>query len=77
MICENVDMDDASKMEIIQKEKYEDPSEEMYWKAMVLKNSQSKESVQGYDWIFEFERLIRGSNQLFNPVLIELMTNVS
>ncbi|VDK87617.1 unnamed protein product [Litomosoides sigmodontis] len=46
MICENVDMDEESKMEIIQREKYEDPSEEMYWKAMVLKNSQSKESVQ-------------------------------
>lgn len=47
MISENTSMDDMSKIEVIQKEKYEDPSEEMYWKAVILKNSQSKESLQG------------------------------
>ncbi|KAM3722269.1 SKI3 subunit of superkiller complex protein [Dirofilaria immitis] len=46
MICENADMDDISKMEIMQREKYDDPAEEMYWKIMVLKNSQSKLSLQ-------------------------------
>lgn len=49
MICENANMDDVSKIKIMQKEKYEDPAEEMYWKAMILKNSQSKESLQGDD----------------------------
>ncbi|VDK72749.1 unnamed protein product [Onchocerca ochengi] len=46
MVCDNIDMDDTSKMDTIQNEKYEDPAEEMYWKVMVLKNSQSKESLQ-------------------------------
>ncbi|VBB29025.1 unnamed protein product [Acanthocheilonema viteae] len=46
MISENTDMDDVSKIEIMQREKYEDPSEKMYWKAMILKNSQSKASLQ-------------------------------
>lgn len=46
MVCENPDMDDVSKIEIIQREKYDDPSEELYWKVVILKNSQSKESLQ-------------------------------
>lgn len=54
MICEILSMDDASKIKVIQKEKYHDPAEEMYWKAVVLKNSQSEESLKGNDF-FEFE----------------------
>uniref|UniRef100_A0A915PNM4 Tetratricopeptide repeat protein n=1 Tax=Setaria digitata TaxID=48799 RepID=A0A915PNM4_9BILA len=46
MVCENSDMDDASKMKTVQEEKYEEPAEEMYWKAMVLKNSNSEESLR-------------------------------
>ncbi|VDN07714.1 unnamed protein product [Thelazia callipaeda] len=42
----NVEMDDESKANIFHKEVYDSNEEELYWRAFLLKNSKSKDSLQ-------------------------------
>lgn len=47
MLCENAEMDDASKCEVLAKEKFETIDEMQYWKARLMVNSKSEGSLEG------------------------------